>query len=410
METHATGQPGSTADEAPSIRGDEPGTLAWRVLHERHPKLLRQVAEGLPYGPEQRRALDELSSECADDGVLRPIEPDDAPDHTSWRRWEEWGRGHYGRRWTDVPFLWAESYFYRRLLAAVGYFGPGPWRGVDPFEPVKRAELAGEGVDAELAALDALEDLSEDERGAALVLSSLWGNRADLAFRVSARQGEVAGVGDEPALVRDLLVDDRDLVWKALRDGAPGRVCLVADNAGPELLPDLALVDHLLRSGLAAEVLLHVKPHPYFVSDATTADVLAGLRRLAAAPGAAAAVGARLWEAMGDGRLRIRAHGFSCAPLAYRDMPEEMRVEFAGASLTIFKGDLNYRRLVGDRAWPGTTPFAERTDYFPGPLVALRTLKSDVLVGVAGETLAALDATGPRWRSAGTHALISARV
>ena len=36
---------------------------------------------------------------------------------------------------------WSESYFYRRVLDAVGFFEPGPWRGVDPFAPLKRAEL-----------------------------------------------------------------------------------------------------------------------------------------------------------------------------------------------------------------------------------------------------------------------------
>jgi hypothetical protein len=74
------------------------------------------------------------------------------------------------------------------------------------------------------------------------------------------------------------------------------------------------------------------------------------------------------------------------------------------------KGDLNYRRLIGDRLHPATTPFAEATAYFPGAVAALRTLKSDVVVGLAPATEAALDAAeGGRWRTGGTHALIQAR-
>lgn len=80
----------------------------------------------------------------------------------------------------------------------------------------------------------------------------------------------------------------------------------------------------------------------------------------------------------------------------------------AGA-LTILKGDLNYRRLVGDRLWDPTTPFADRTAYFPRPVAALRTLKSDVVVGLEPQTLRALDASGGAWRTSGTHALIQAR-
>lgn len=64
--------------------------------------------------------------------------PDDAPDRAAWDRW---GRDHLGRAWANAPFLWAESYFYRRLLDAVGYFTPGPWFGVDPFAFLKTAEL-----------------------------------------------------------------------------------------------------------------------------------------------------------------------------------------------------------------------------------------------------------------------------
>jgi hypothetical protein len=70
------------------------------------------------------------------------------------------------------------------------------------------------------------------------------------------------------------------------------------------------------------------------------------------------------------------------------------------------KGDLNYRRLVGDRAWPPTTPFATVVSYFPGPVAALRTLKSDVLTGIDATKLAELDGSGPRWRTDGSHGLI----
>ncbi|MGW3731260.1 ARMT1-like domain-containing protein, partial [Streptomyces sp. NPDC000851] len=84
--------------------------------------------------------------------------------------------------------------------------------------------------------------------------------------------------------------------------------------------------------------------------------------------------------------------------------------EFAAATVTIVKGDLNYRRLVGDRLWPPTTPFPDVTGYFPGPVAALRTLKSDVICGLDAGTEAALDAAeGRRWRTGGTHALIQVR-
>ena len=48
-------------------------------------------------------------------------------------------------------------------------------------------------------------------------------------------------------------------------------------------------------------------------------------------------------------------------------MPPDLRDDFASADLTLMKGDLNYRRLVGDHLWPPTTPFTEVTVLLPRP-------------------------------------------
>ncbi|GAA3872699.1 damage-control phosphatase ARMT1 family protein [Streptomyces lacrimifluminis] len=391
--------PASDSVSPPVILGNEPGSFPWSVLAERHPALIQKVRDAFPYGPEQHRALDALLKSCTE-GVVEPL-PTDAEDR---EQWAEWGTREYaGRSWFDVPWLWAEGYFYRQLLEAVGYFGAGggAWRGIDPFRPFKLAELDAPETDEELAALDDLVSGPQEEQARALLHGSLWGNRADLGFRLSGADegGEAAG----------LVADDGEALWALFRSAGPdaGPVCLVADNAGRELVPDLLLLDHLLTRGYAEHAVLHVKPHPYFVSDATTADVVDALRRLIQAPGAAAEHGRRLWSALADGRLVVRAHPFSCAPLPYTAMPGDLREDFASATVTLMKGDLNYRRLVGDRLRPPTTPFADVTAYFPGPVAALRTLKSDVVVGLDARTESALVAAdGQRWRTSGTRAVI----
>ncbi|MFC8359712.1 damage-control phosphatase ARMT1 family protein [Streptomyces griseorubiginosus] len=375
------------------VLASEPGSFPHSVLAERHPAIIAQVREAFPYGPEQHRALDALLENCTK-GVIEPL-PGGA--------WAEWGIGtHAGQSWFDVPWLWSESYFYRRLLDAVGYFAPGPWQGIDPFRPSKLTELDSPETDQELAALDELASRPVEEQGAALLHGSLWGNRADLGFRLS--DGEAEGRDAVP----DLVADDSERLW-ALLDGT-GTLCLIADNAGRELVPDLLLLAHLLHHRRIERAVLHVKPYPYYVSDATTADVVDALRRLVRAPGEAGRYGRLLWDAMTDGRLVVRAHPFSCAPLPYADMPDDLRTEIGRAALTVLKGDLNYRRLVGDRWWPPTTSFAEVTAHFPGPVAALRTLKSDVVTGLDARTEAALvEAEGQRWRTGGTRALIQVR-
>jgi Damage-control phosphatase ARMT1-like domain len=398
------------AADPPVITSAEPGSFAWTVLAERHPALIRQVRDAFPYPPPQQRALDALQAETAD-GVIEPL-PAGAHDHD---RWAEWSTEYVGRSWFDVPFLWAESYFYRRLLEAVGYFAPGPWQGVDPFAPFKRAELRGEAVAAELAALDDVTKLSPEAQDRAILQGALWGNRADLGFGISADRpadrpaggdGDAGAGGDAGGRI---VADHNAALWQHLAVSAPATVYVVADNAGRELIPDLILLDHLLRSGRADQAVLHVKPYPYYVSDATMADVIDCLRRITEAPGQAGKIGARLWDALTGGRLTVRGHSFSCAPLPYAAMPDDLRADLARATVTIAKGDLNYRRLVGDRLWPGTTPFADLTSYFPSPLLALRTLKSDVAVGLEPPRLAALEESGEAWRTSGTHAVIQFR-
>jgi hypothetical protein len=375
--------------DAPVVVSSATGSFPWSVLHGRHPALIEQVRDGLPYPPEHSRALDELAEEIT--GVIRPL---DLRAH-DYQKWADWGRDYLGERWFDVPFLWAESYFYRKLLQAVGYFAPGAWRGIDPFEPVKSAELRGKALEDELAVLG---ELPAGDRDGGLLTAALWGNQADLGFRLSQQDGGRAS---------GLVVDECTRMWSLLAGAET--VCVVADNSGRELVPDLLLADHLLDTGRARRIVLHVKEYPYFTSDATTADVLACLRRILAAPRQVAEAGQRLWRALGTGALVVRAHPFSCAPWSYHHMPADLADEFASASLTIMKGDLNYRRLVGDRAWPADLPFEAVTGYFPGPVVALRTLKSDVVAGVPTDVLARLDATGEPWRTSGAHALIQVR-
>jgi hypothetical protein len=88
------------------------------------------------------------------------------------------------------------------------------------------------------------------------------------------------------------------------------------------------------------------------------------------------------------------------------DRPERVATEIDHASLVVFKGDANYRRVVGDALWPADVPFREVTSYFPAPLLCVRTLKSDPVVGLAPGVAARLDAVDPEWRINGRRGLI----
>ncbi|GAA0916141.1 damage-control phosphatase ARMT1 family protein [Virgisporangium aurantiacum] len=329
------------------ILSNVPGSLAWHVWHERHPVLFARIKEAHPFPPEIHTALDGLLAE-----TLTPP-------------------------WLDAPFLSAESTFYRRLLDAIGYFSPGPWAGFDLFAFLKDADLAS-------APLHDLPELTPAEH----LIASLWGNQADLGFQLGIAVGPAA----------HLVADDTDDALSVLTGAA--RVGLVADNAGKELLADLGLIDFLLGPGGVGAVTLYLKPHPYYASAATTTDLVKCLRALAGAGGRAAGTADRLHAAAAAGRLLIDTDPFFCAPLPFHEAPPDL---FGRADVLIFKGDLNYRRLVGDNHWPTSTPFASTLPAFDGTaVVALRTLKSDVLVGVDDAVVAALADQGD-WRTNGRY-------
>jgi Damage-control phosphatase ARMT1-like domain len=73
------------------------------------------------------------------------------------------------------------------------------------------------------------------------------------------------------------------------------------------------------------------------------------------------------------------------------------------SGLTIYKGDLNYRKLVGDVNWKPSTPPAEAFAGCPTPLLALRTLKADVVIGLDNATVARMK---DDWMVSGEFAVI----
>ena len=73
--------------------------------------------------------------------------------------------------------------------------------------------------------------------------------------------------------------------------------------------------------------------------------------------------------------------------------------------MSLLKGDLNYRKLLGDRAWPPTTPLTYAASW-PGSFAVLRTLKSEVIAGLGegiAQNAAAVEST---WMTSGNFAVV----
>ncbi|KAL2405846.1 Damage-control phosphatase [Exophiala dermatitidis] len=262
----------------------------------------------------------------------------------------------------------------------------------------------------------------------------LWGNATDLSLLTSLTYEELQKLQGSQARKdseEKVLVNDLGQAFEVLyslqhrkeADTSAGtsdsrRVDIVLDNAGFELFVDLVLAGYLLATGLATEVVLHPKSIPWFVSDVVPGDFAALLNAMAdpktfydskddADGGDSALKAAEVpplsdadaelikflfedWSSLHEeGRLILRPNRFWTHAGSFWRMPHtapELFDDLKDSQLVVFKGDLNYRKLTGDAAWPATTPFTTAI----GPLgpssgirtLALRTCKADVVVGL----------------------------
>jgi uncharacterized protein with ATP-grasp and redox domains len=275
----------------------------------------------------------------------------------------------------DSPrdWFWQEVSCYEHLKRMYAEHGIV----TDPFAEQKAQALKA----AEASFVATVGPRADDSPDLHYALSlSLWGNRGDLSLsggKVLASAAEAGNVSDAGAL----LIDDRNEAAEALNQ-PNSNVAIILDNVGSELLADLFLSDTLLRGGVKS-VTLHAKASPTFVSDATVTDVWAHVGWLESR---IPSLSRRLRSFADAGLFNVTTHPFWTTARAGWEMTDDLRLLLSSATLAIFKGDANYRRLLGDRHWPHETSFYLVVgSYAPCPILALRTCKAGVVVGVSPE-------------------------
>lgn len=393
------------------LSGSVTGSFAYLTVTERLPRINRQVLAENEFPPEIETALRQLLSELPN-GTIRPLDDPGAPDEEDW---EGHVASYLGKDWLQIPWFFAECYFYRRVLEATGYFQPGPWQGVDPYLSQKQAVLqaATPAIQAYCQELDEIlqtetADLTQRREALhRLLVANVWGNQADLSmWSVQDERPDHQAQDDQHA---HLLVDDSDDVASLLLEPAAGveRVDFILDNYGPELAHDIGLADYLLTIQAARKVRFHLRAHPIFVSDAIPVDIqriLGYLSRLDDGP--ASRLVERVQQHLANRRLELASDFYWTSPLPMWEMPERVRGAFAGSSLVITKGDYNYRRLAGDRDWPPSSPFGAVVCYLAQPLLAMRVLKAELALGLQPGEAERLTQLDPDWMVNGRWAVI----
>lgn len=184
------------------------------------------------------------------------------------------------------------------------------------------------------------------------------------------------------------------------------------DNSGYEVFTDFVLADFILRYDFVHKIRFHCKAIPWFISDVMYRDFHWTIHQLANSDNdVIKAFGQRLNDYVDTKRIELQpTEFFWTSPYEFQEMPTvapKLYANLATSHLLIFKGDLNYRKLLADVNWPFNSRFVDVLGVFrPTNLCTLRTVKADLICelpdGKADE-LAKLD---KMWMETGKYGVI----
>ena len=388
----------------PPINGTQPGSWSHITIKDRLPIIAQRVIEENQYPSQINDNLKKLQEEIPQQPI-RQLKDQDAPDHRSWQKFIQ---PYLGKDWLVVPWFFIETYFYRRIMEAVDYFNLLQ----DPFKYQKHLGLEKTTGDISSLAGFLAERLDNPGKVESILREglyfSLWGNQADLSLWPA---GSAANPKKDSTKSpkEHLLANDINQILRIFSkaDHPLRQVDIMLDNAGFELVSDLALAEIMLSHRLVEQVILHVKIHPTFVSDVIEADLRETIQFLTESKDDnTAQFGKRLETLINEKRIQARAHYFWNSPLPLWDLPNDIREDLKESSLLISKGDANYRRILGDREWDFTVGFHQAVNYLPVPMAALRTFKSELAVGLDLDQIQFVFNQDPKWMINGKWGVI----
>ncbi|KAI8098800.1 uncharacterized protein BX664DRAFT_271635 [Halteromyces radiatus] len=432
----------------PAYRATEKGSFAWDSTVRRWPIIIDTALVDMQKamdtlqndqvtqkeeGTSIINGLNQLKQEIADDKPLRLLKDNDSDSET----WNQHITTHFNNvTWFNGSWLFNECYMYRRIREL--YSLSNYWQDYDLFNNQKIATFRGShGSVFDLATkmptmIQPMEIEKQELVFQELLQVCLWGNATDLSLLTNMTEDDIKRLQaiEKEKLAEQLnyiVVNHIDQVWKKLKHLEKGRVDFILDNSGFEVFVDLIFADWLLQTNRASKVVFNCKTIPWFVSDVMPKDIpilFDCCLNPDFFPGEptkeqqqALETLVKRWQSyVHSGQLVIQSHSFWCNGLAYRtlrDEAPELYQDLATSDLIIFKGDLNFRKLVYDCQWPVTTPFhvaigPSLAEGFTS-ILSLRTNKADTIVGLADGKQEKIEATATpnEWRCSGKYAVVA---
>jgi hypothetical protein len=225
----------------------------------------------------------------------------------------------------------------------------------------------------------------------------LWANKNDLSLSsgkdVSSKIKNLIDLLD--SFKDNIICDESELLWNyliELKDKNATQnisIDIVLDNCSIELASDLILCDYLFRNNFVSKITLHAKAWSWFISDVTKYEFDFLLKQLQSSNSIVLdKFVKRIKGYMSESKLVLEHENpFWTLPYSYDKMekiaPDLYAYFKRSSSLVLFKGDLNYRKLIGDLNWPFDTPLKQAVrEFLPTNICAFRTIKADLIAGL----------------------------
>jgi damage-control phosphatase, subfamily III len=367
------------------ITTEDKNSFAYYTLINRLPKIIQSVIDDNDFDDEIIENINSLL-ETLPEGQLSPLGLENRENRAISRELKE---KHYN--WNKAPFLFIENYLYHKLSEITDfkhlhhdYFAKRKTDGVLKGLPKMITMLSEYKRISELDMNESLEQI---------LLLNLLGNKADLSQS-----------GDyyiRESVNNNLLIDHISKLDEIINSAE--RIDFVLDNAGEELYSDLLLAYWLLEKTPVVKVNLHFKTMPYFVSDALISDFDILLNALSEELDFSVFVSS-IKAFIDNGHICLCSHSFWSSGQLYNELPDELLNDFKKSDLMIFKGDLNYRKLVGDLKWNHNHKTESIVNYLPATALIIRILKSEVVVGVDTVKIPQTDDTS--WMYNGNYGIL----
>lgn len=165
------------------------------------------------------------------------------------------------------------------------------------------------------------------------------------------------------------------------------KVDILTDNCGLELLSDIELAVFMLKYGLSDFVVFHTRVLPQYVSDVTKNEIVDDFKQLLCElETMVSKQGVNDHGLLEDVQNYINTKQISIKTSLFWNLPTyyyKHKKQFADiigkSDLVIVKGDLNYRKLVGDRNYRSCCWLRRRARKLGYPVLALRAIKSSLV-------------------------------